>query len=1297
MKKTVKLILALCILLSAWNSGFSRSWDDLDAGEHEIFGSEREEKFPVKALFMEMESWEGHYSFMLFWLFKYTDYPRYTSTRFLPFYYGLDSKIDNRSMTVLPPLLTYLERDNDEYTKYILFPLYRSYYSKSEYGRTLLFPFIWWGGSNPQNGKWKETYDVVFPVWFHMNNAFSEDSGESVWINPLFFSYSQWTKDETYEYYRWFPLIPLTFHIVDRQGGHRNYLWLFDYSWTTDSNGVDSLERFWILPLFLWGRGDDGYTYILPPEFIYNKYSNGDYYCHLLPFFSVWRDTYAEKTEQVITPLFAKRNVYDAKTGEETYSNFFFPIIPLFFTSYDRSEGYHKNIAWLIDWEKNPDSSMKSLWLAPLVFHQFKDFGYRYYIPFFFRDECSGDYGYSWSILHYHEWSVNDEIYMVAWLYYQEKDKDGNYSYRHLLPFFAWWESKGPETTSQVITPLFGTRSVTDTKTGEETYSNFFFPLIPLYFTSTDRNEGSHTNIAWLLDWERNTDGSFRTFWLFPFIFHEFKDYGYRLYFPFFVMPARADEKNGFSWGMFHYYNWSPSEETFWAWLYYSNEKYGTPEQGKETGELPVTEYFRYFLPVYWSWKNHESTGSLILPVIFNYEDKYTKLHINLTGIAYKTFTNPFSPDLAVGLEKKDENWYLDTDVSWLYDMFSVSWRVPVTGKEKIGDSKTEDKGEGTVAIDKKSTSRDDSHNFFGWEAVFGWMAYKHADTRYHFRVLPLAWFTWDNSSQDRMNMILPFYLSYYSEETKEGYFVLAPFYASQTESESFSRGYLINLYWDEYDAQKNYREKTILWPLVNWHYSPDSFGFRVFPVFWYADWKEDEKSISRSISLLHYSMSIDDSKGENIYRKHLNPLYYLKSSVNENAGEYTFFAPVIPVYYYGESTENGENGLVVTDLTTVSLFHIYNEYTVKNNSESFESSSLLVPIIPLFYHGTYGDMDHWNLLGIIDRCTGRDYSRFFVLPFYYSSTAGDAVHTNVLGIIDSYSDKDYSRLFVFPLFYASKTGNVKYRNILGIIDWESGAETGGSAMFLPFFMWHGGEENSLTLPLFLSYFSSGKDWSKKFIAGTYWYSSPGYTHQDILLLYDHTWSKSSSGETDNYDFLLSTVEVDISPEVWEMRMAWGALFEYTKYGKSGGYDFDALLGFAGFDNENGYFHSRIIPLWYYQRESTTDWWLVIPPMLSLFSEQESGDFDLALLGVLYYRNENVAAGEDRRMILLGTIYNEVKKPERRYHARGSMWGILWDYETEEETGFTKFTILKGLYKYVDRNGKSENTFFWFL
>jgi len=139
MKSALLLPALLALLIVSWNSLYARSWDDLDAGEHAIYGSEREEKFPVKALFMEIEEWENHYSFMLLWLFKYTDYPKYKSTRLLPLFYGLDSKIDNRSLKVIPPLLTWLERDGDYYERFILFPLYCSGVDSNESDRSLFW------------------------------------------------------------------------------------------------------------------------------------------------------------------------------------------------------------------------------------------------------------------------------------------------------------------------------------------------------------------------------------------------------------------------------------------------------------------------------------------------------------------------------------------------------------------------------------------------------------------------------------------------------------------------------------------------------------------------------------------------------------------------------------------------------------------------------------------------------------------------------------------------------------------------------------------------------------------------------------------------------------------------------------------------------------------------------------------------------------------------------------------------------------------------------------------------------
>ena len=57
-------------------------------------------------------------------------------------------------------------------------------------------------------------------------------------------------------------------------------------------------------------------------------------------------------------------------------------------------------------------------------------------------------------------------------------------------------------------------------------------------------------------------------------------------------------------------------------------------------------------------------------------------------------------------------------------------------------------------------------------------------------------------------------------------------------------------------------------------------------------------------------------------------------------------------------------------------------------------------------------------------------------------------------------------------------------------------------------------------------------------------------------------------------------------------------------------------------------------------------------------------------------------------MLLLGIPYYHIHKRERGYESTGSFWGLLWEYETESETNFTKFSLLKLLYKRVDMNGE---------
>ena len=95
-----------------------------------------------------------------------------------------------------------------------------------------------------------------------------------------------------------------------------------------------------------------------------------------------------------------------------------------------------------------------------------------------------------------------------------------------------------------------------------------------------------------------------------------------------------------------------------------------------------------------------------------------------------------------------------------------------------------------------------------------------------------------------------------------------------------------------------------------------------------------------------------------------------------------------------------------------------------------------------------------------------------------------------------------------------------------------------------------------------------------------------------------------------------------------------------------------------------------------------------MPPLLTYVSHDRDRRFHLWLLGGLWYRNYKPDMGSDRQMLLMGIPYMKVSRPERGYESWGSLWGLLWNYEKERETGFSKFSILKFLYKRTVLDGE---------
>ncbi|MBE7438590.1 MAG: hypothetical protein HS115_09065 [Spirochaetales bacterium] len=116
-------------------------WPDLFAEDRELYGSEKEEKFPSTFPLYQIEDWDGHYSRRILFLYKYTRYPRYERTSFFPFYDRIQSRLDGRRRSW--SLLHYWreEKGYQYLAWWPVLPFVRYREQKGELSRNGWFPF----------------------------------------------------------------------------------------------------------------------------------------------------------------------------------------------------------------------------------------------------------------------------------------------------------------------------------------------------------------------------------------------------------------------------------------------------------------------------------------------------------------------------------------------------------------------------------------------------------------------------------------------------------------------------------------------------------------------------------------------------------------------------------------------------------------------------------------------------------------------------------------------------------------------------------------------------------------------------------------------------------------------------------------------------------------------------------------------------------------------------------------------------------------------------------------------------
>lgn len=1230
-------------LLFLAETASARSWDDLREDNEDVFGSEKAMRYNPDMFFFKRETWDDHYSLMFLWLFKYTDYPKYTSVRVLPFYYEFDSKIDNRSLAFIPILLTYWEIDGN--AKFKINPLFISKSNNNQ-----------WQNSSGLTFNYKEQYSYSL---LHAYRCYSSDSGDP--------------PDKTW----WAPIVPLIYRSTDKSGGHMNILWLLDYKWNRDVNGEQSLERFFLLPLVYFD--DKAFT---------------DTFYSLL--FSSTKAYYSSnKTEKDLAR-----------------SSFWFPIIPLFYHS-KASDGSRTNILWLIDWKKNEYGDMQRFFFIPFVFHKYGEDGYKIYFPFFISIPSaeSEDSGTVYSPFYYHDWSPTKDTKWRWLINYKRNDTETGEYLNTWFPFYYYHQKPTSETTMWIF-PLYYnydgreysehvTRIVTPLYWHKENSVRKSTLFLPLYF-ETAKKDGSSSFYVNILGYSRSVLAGTS-----PLI-----DAGFGIN----QKGAYIDVDVSWLIGVFNI----STRVTVPL-----NDNAIETENEATTGQVTITDkkdrsressinfwgfhlMFGLFafekadnkrhlrmLPLSWITWDTESDDQL--KVIFNYLSyKNTE-----TDTDYLVFF-PFYGSQRIGESYKKGyllNLYWreydhETDLNeytvfWpVFNRYSSpsknGWRLLpfVWHKESEEDNILYSSTYTPVYINRSQTNINDNSKFskFNISLLHFYMfnSDENKSLKMYFSIIPII-FNYEQKAvntrvfetaedepirhtetfvaHERLRWFLPFFMSHKKsgQEVEEA--------ATTTNYTLFG---LPLLYYNSFvqtganEAEKTQRSKFFL--MGYYHKKSPEESYTNFMLWLYSS-RRSHLSDDYSYGLFFGLFNISDEKGT--HKNYFRPFYYFA-----RGNGFTEYSVLMGLYRVKQNEETGERSRsFVYNMFNSSLANY--ELSQDADEETRKITERKRWAFPIFYYSIAQDISDgaqyerkhsFSLFHYNEniRSVSAESSTFWfpIIPLYYSHDDAKTSRRNVLGIIDYKTDliSGNTRFWIIPLFF-SKTGNQGYYH------------------FAPFYF---------------SFWNHGTNDYHKIIMGLSLRDNPWYKSQNFLYLYEHKLDKKY--EQHEYSFLFRTLKfsIDNQRDIFKQQALWGFLTD-IEWMDWDDYSFKALLYLAAVENGKNYLHTRALPFWYYERYSTAHT-LVVPPALLWDAKEINGDrFQLWGLGAVWFRNYKPHKGSDFQALLAGIPYYKTQKRERGYESRGSLWGLLWEYETEAETGFSKFSLLKFLYKRTEIDGEVQH------
>lgn len=267
----------------------------------------------------------------------------------------------------------------------------------------------------------------------------------------------------------------------------------------------------------------------------------------------------------------------------------------------------------------------------------------------------------------------------------------------------------------------------------------------------------------------------------------------------------------------------------------------------------------------------------------------------------------------------------------------------------------------------------------------------------------------------------------------------------------------------------------------------------------------------------------------------------------------------------------------------------------------------------------------------------------FPILPLIYSESSLDASHLNLFYLFDRKVEEDQlTRFFLFPYYYENddpkNTKSTSYHHLIPF--YFSGLDNEEYTAFISGLYINSNKKSSYKNFLFLLEQESIKDLSAL----------------EFNLLFRALHYKTTDS-TSNFKFIYGLGEIDLKEKQTQMNLAW-----------------------LGYENKPDSNYLNLLPLYYKDVTKSKDYeW--ITPLLYFSKINPKEKLEHSTLGLVYYNSENLETKESLQSVLLGILYYKTVKPkERGYTGRGSLWGALWEYNTEDETNYSKFSILKILY-----------------